>query len=40
MIALCPGRLKSRVAGAIESCEAQAIITTIDTEGARKEKDG
>jgi mevalonate kinase len=38
IIALCPRRAKSRVAGAIESCEGKAIITTIDTEGARREK--
>jgi mevalonate kinase len=38
IIALCPRRAKSRVAGAIEACEGKAIITTIDTEGARKEK--
>ncbi|HZD44225.1 MAG TPA: mevalonate kinase, partial [Methanomicrobiales archaeon] len=40
MIALSPGRLKSRIAGAIGACDAQAIITSIDTEGARKERDG
>jgi len=38
MIALCPRRAKSRIAGAIEACEARAIITTIDTEGVRREK--
>jgi mevalonate kinase len=38
IIALCPRRVKSRVAGAIEACEGKAIITTIDTDGARKEK--
>lgn len=38
IIALCPRRAKSRVAGAIEACEGKAIITTIDTDGARKEK--
>jgi mevalonate kinase len=38
MIALCPKRSKTRVAGAIESCDAKAIITTIDTTGTRKEK--
>lgn len=38
MIALCPKRSKSRIAGAIEACEGKAIITTIDTDGARKEK--
>jgi mevalonate kinase len=39
MVALCPKHLKMRVAGAIEACEARAIVTGIDTEGARKEKD-
>jgi mevalonate kinase len=39
MIALCPKHLKIRVASAIEACEARAIVTGIDTEGARKEKD-
>ncbi len=39
MIAICPKHLKSRVAGAIESCEARAFSTSIDTEGVRKEKD-
>jgi mevalonate kinase len=39
MIALCPKHLKSRIAGAIETCEARAFVTTIDTEGVRKEKD-
>jgi mevalonate kinase len=38
MVALCPKQLKHRVAGAIESCEARAIVTGIDTEGVRKEK--
>jgi len=38
IIALCPKRAKSRVAGAIESCDARAILTTIDTDGARKER--
>jgi mevalonate kinase len=38
IIALCPRRAKSRVAGAIEACEGRAIITTIDTDGVRKEK--
>ena len=38
IIALCPRRAKNRVAGAIEACEGKAIITTIDTDGARKEK--
>ena len=39
MIALAPNKARGRVAGAIRSCEAQAIVTTIDTEGARKEQD-
>ena len=38
MVALCPKQLKHRVATAIERCEARAIVTGIDTEGARKEK--
>jgi len=38
MIALSPSRAKGSVAGAIRSCDAQAIMTTLDTEGARKEK--
>jgi mevalonate kinase len=38
MVALCPKHLKQRVANAIESCDARAIVTGIDTEGARKEK--
>ena len=38
MIALCPKPIKHRIALAIEACEARAIITGIDTEGARKEK--
>jgi len=37
MIALTPKRARGRVAGAMESCDAQALITTIDTEGARRE---
>lgn len=39
MVAVCPKHLKSRVAGAIEACDAKAFITTLDTEGVRKEKD-
>ena len=39
MVALCPKQLKHRIAGAIEACEARAIITGIDTEGVRKERD-
>jgi mevalonate kinase len=38
MVALCPKHLKQRVANAIEDCDARAIMTGIDTEGARKEK--
>jgi mevalonate kinase len=38
MVALCPRHLKQRVANAIEACDARAIMTGIDTEGARKEK--
>jgi mevalonate kinase len=38
MVALCPKQLKNRVASAIEACDARAIVTGIDTEGARKEK--
>ena len=38
MVALCPKQLKIRIATAIEACEARAIVTGIDTEGARKEK--
>jgi mevalonate kinase len=39
MVAICPKHLKSRIAGAIEACEARAFITNIDTDGVRKEKD-
>jgi mevalonate kinase len=39
MVALCPKHLKMRIAGAIEECDARAMVTGIDTEGARKEKD-
>jgi mevalonate kinase len=38
MVALCPKPIKHRIASAIESCDARVIITGIDTEGARKEK--
>lgn len=38
MIALTPPRAQGRVAGAIRSCDAQAIVTILDTEGARREK--
>jgi len=39
MIALCPKHMKGRVAAAIDACESRAIITSIDTIGARKEND-
>ena len=38
MVALCAKPVRHRVAHAIESCDARAIVTGIDTEGARKEK--
>ncbi|MCX6692113.1 MAG: mevalonate kinase [Methanoregula sp.] len=38
MVALAPKGLKQRVAKAIEASNARAIVTGIDTEGARKEK--
>jgi mevalonate kinase len=38
MVALCPKHLKQRIANAIEACDARAIVTGIDIEGARKEK--
>jgi mevalonate kinase len=38
MVALCPKPLKHQIAGAIEACNARAIVTGIDTEGVRKEK--
>jgi mevalonate kinase len=38
MVALCPRQLRNRIAGAIEACEARAIVTSIDTEGAKKER--
>ena len=40
MIALAPSRARGRVAGALRACNAQAIVTTLDTEGARKEQNG
>lgn len=39
MYAICSKSARNRVAGAIEGVDARAIITTIDTDGARKEKD-
>jgi mevalonate kinase len=38
MVALCPKQLKHRIAASIEASEARAIVTSIDTEGVRKEK--
>ncbi|HJK01572.1 MAG TPA: mevalonate kinase [Methanocorpusculum sp.] len=38
MYAICSKSSRNRVAGAIEGCDARAIITTMDTEGARREK--
>jgi len=38
MVALCPKPLKHRIAASIEANEARAIVTSIDTEGVRKEK--
>ena len=39
MVAFCPKHLKSRIASAIEACDARAFVTNIDTDGMRKEKD-
>jgi mevalonate kinase len=39
MIALCPKTQKGRIVAAIEGCDCRAFVTTIDTEGVRKEKD-
>jgi mevalonate kinase len=39
IVAICPKHLKSRIAGAIEACDARAFVTSIDTDGVRKEKD-
>ncbi len=38
MVALCAKQVRHRVAQAIQSCDARAIVTGIDTEGVRKEK--
>jgi len=38
MVALCAKPLLHRVAHAVQSCDARAIVTGIDTEGVRKEK--
>jgi len=40
MVAITPKHAKCRIAKAIEACDARAIITSIDTVGARKERDG
>ncbi len=40
MIALTPKNFRNRIAGAIEVFDGRAIITSIDTEGVRKENDG
>jgi mevalonate kinase len=39
MVALAPKNLKARIAGAIEVSDGRALITCLDTEGLRKEKD-
>jgi mevalonate kinase len=39
MVALAPKNLRARIAGAIEVFDGRAIITCMDTEGLRKEKD-
>ena len=39
MVALAPKSVRSRIAGAIEVYEGRAIITCMDTEGLRKERD-
>ncbi|HWQ68026.1 MAG TPA: mevalonate kinase [Methanospirillum sp.] len=39
MVAIAPKNLKARIAGALEVCDGRAIITCMDTEGLRKEKD-
>jgi len=38
MVALCARPVQHRVAHAIQSCDGRAIVTGIDTEGVRKEK--
>ena len=38
MVALCAKPIRHRVARAIEACDARAIVTGIDTDGVRKEK--
>lgn len=39
MVALAPKNLKARIAGALEVSDGRALITCLDTEGLRKEKD-
>jgi len=39
MVALAPKNIRARIAGAIEVFDGRAIITCIDTEGLRKERD-
>lgn len=39
MVALCPSRLRRKVAGSIVRSNATSFVTTIDTEGVRKERD-
>jgi len=39
IVALAPKNIRSRIAGAIEVYDGRAIITCLDTEGLRKEKD-
>jgi mevalonate kinase len=38
MVALCAKPILHRVAHAVQACDARAIVTGIDTEGVRKEK--
>jgi len=38
MVALCAKPVRHRVAQAIQSCDGRAIVTGLDTEGVRKEK--
>jgi mevalonate kinase len=40
MVAVSPKHAKGRIAKAIEACDARAIITSIDTVGAQKERNG
>ena len=38
IVAICPKHLKSRIAGAIEACDARAFITSIDVDGVQEGK--